>query len=121
MLLIQHSFLQKVFFAISFTMSSSNLWAQRYRPEYDDVAPTPWWLKSLILIVILIYLWVKQKVKISGKLYLPLSITLVVIYSMILLYEWFFYCLLAIAALCFIVYVKWGDNIDKFTNKLKKK
>ena len=97
------------------------MFAQRYRPEYDDVAPTPWWLSALLLIAILIYLWVKKKVRLSGKLYFLLSVLLVILYTLILLYKWFFYSLLGIAALGFIVYVKWGDKIDEFITKRKNK
>lgn len=117
----QQPLLQKVLLTASFAMLSSNLFAQRYRPEYDDVAPTPWWLNALLLIAILIYLWVKKKVRISGKLYLSLSVALVVLYTLILLYKWFFYSLLGIAALGFIIYVKWGDKIDEFITKRKNK
>lgn len=113
--------LQKVLLTASFAMLSSNLFAQRYRPEYDDVAPTPWWLNALLLIAILIYLWVKKKVRLSGKLYLLLSVVLVILYTLILLYKWFFYFLLGIAALGFIVYVKWGDKMDEFITKRKNK
>ena len=113
--------LQKVLLTASFSILSSNLFAQRYRPEYDDVAPTPWWLSALLLIAILIYLWVKKKVRLSGKLYFLLSVLLVILYTLILLYKWFFYSLLGIAALGFIVYVKWGDKIDEFITKRKNK
>ena len=79
----QQPLLQKVLLTASFAMLSSNLFAQRYRPECDDVAPTPWWLSALLLIAILIYLWVKKKVRINGKLYLLLSVALVVLYTLI--------------------------------------
>lgn len=118
---MQHPLLQKVLLVISFAMLSSELFAQRYRPEYDDVTPTPWWLRALILIAILVYLWVKKKVRLKGYLYLLLSVGLVAVYTLILLYRWFFYALLAIAALGFAIYGKWGDKIDKIINKLKNK
>lgn len=105
---MQHPLLQKVLLVISFAMLSSELFAQRYRPEYDDVTPTPLWLRALILIAILVYLWVKKKVRLKGYLYLLLSVGLVAVYTLILLYRWFFYALLAIAALGFAIYGKWG-------------
>lgn len=118
---MQHPLLQKVLLVISFAMLSSELYAQRYRSEYDDVTPTPWWLSALILIAILIYLWVNKKVKIKGYLYLLLSVGLVIVYTLILLYKCFFYALLAMAALGFAIYGKWGDKIDEFINKRKNK
>lgn len=102
-------------------MFIGNITAQRYRPVYDYVAPTPWWLGVLLLIAILIYLWVKKKVSLSGKLYFLLSVLLVVLYTLILRYKWFFHSLLDIAALGFIVYVKWGNKIDEFITKRKNK
>lgn len=114
----QQSLLQKVFLSTLFVMLSSGLYAQRYRPEYDGGNPTPWWLSTLTLIIILIYLWVNKKVKMSGKLYLPLSVVLVVVYTMARLYEWIFYLLVAIAALGFF---KWGDKIEEFITKWKNK
>lgn len=120
-LLKQQDLFQKVLLTASFAMLSETLFAQRYRPEYDDAVPTPWWLSSSILIAILIYLWVTKKVRLSGKLYLLLSVVLVVLYTLILLYKWFFYSLLGIAALGFIVYVKWRDKIDEFITKRKNK
>ena len=42
-------------------------------------------------------------------------------YTLILLYKWFFYALLAIAALGFVIYIKWSDKIDEIINKLKHK
>lgn len=113
----QHPLMQKVLLVISFAMLSSELFAQRYRSEYDDVAPTPWWLSSLILIAILIYLWVKKKVKLKGYLYIILSVGLVITYTLILLYKWFFYALLAMAVLGLVIYVKWSDKIDEFIGK----
>ena len=117
----QQPLLQKVLLLISTTILSSDLYAQRYRSEYDDVTPTPWWLSSLMLIAVLIYLWIKKKVKMKGYLYLLLSVVLVVAYTLILLYKWFFYALLAMAALGLLIYVKWSDKIDKIINKLKNK
>ncbi len=118
---MQHPLLQKVLLVISFAMLSSELFAQRYRSEYDDVTPTPWWLSALILIAILVYLWIKKKVKLKGYLYLLLSVGLVIVYTLILLYKWFFYALLAMVALGFAFYGKWGDKIDEFINKRKNK
>ncbi len=118
---MQHPLLQKVLLLITLAMLSSELYAQRYRPEYDDVTPTPWWLRALILIAILVYLWVKKKVNLKGYLYLLLSVVLVVAYTLILLYKWFFYALLAMAVLGFAIYGKWGDKIDAFINKRENK
>ena len=117
----QRPLLQKVLLLVSSAMLSSDLYAQRYRPEYDDVTPTPWWLSSLILIAILIYLWVNKKVKMKGYLYLLLSVVIVVAYTLILLSKWFFYALLAMAALGLVIYAKWSDKIDDIINKLKSK
>ena len=117
----QQPLLQKVLLVISFAMLSSELYAQRYRSEYDDVTPTPWWLSSLILIAILVYLWINKKVKIKGYLYIILSVGLVVTYTLILLYKWFFYALLAMAVLGLVIYVKWSDKIDEFIKKQKNK
>lgn len=116
-----HPLLQKVLLLVSTTVLSSDLYAQRYRPEYDDVTPTPWWLSTLMLIAVLVYLWIKKKVKMKGYLYLLLSVVLVVAYTLILLYKWFFYALLAMAALGFVIYIKWSDKIDEIINKLKRK
>lgn len=117
----QQPLIKKVLLLVSTTMLSSDLYAQRYRSEYDDVTPTPWWLSALMLIAVLIYLWIKKKVKMKGYLYLLLSVVLVVAYTLILLYKWFFYALLAIAALGFVIYIKWSDKIDEIINKLKHK
>ena len=117
----QQPLIKKVLLLVSTTMLSSDLYAQRYRPEYDDVTPTPWWLSSLILIAILIYLWVNKKVKMKGYLYLLLSVVIVVAYTLILLSKWFFYALLAMAALGLVIYAKWSDKIDDIINKLKSK
>lgn len=102
-------------------MLSPDLYAQRYRLEYDDVTPTPWWLSTFILLAILVYLWVKKKVKIKGYLYLLLSVVLVVAYTLMLLYKWFFYALLVLAVLAWVIYVKWRDKIDKIIIILKDK
>lgn len=117
----QQPLLQKVLLLVSSVMLSSDLYAQRYRPEYDDATPTPWWLSALILIAILIYLWVNKKVKLKGYLYLLLSVVIVVAYTLILLSKWFFYALLATAALGLVIYVKWSDKIDELINKRKNK
>ena len=117
----QQPLIKKVLLLVSTTMLSSDLYAQRYRSEYDDVTPTPWWLSTLMLIAVLVYLWIKKKVKMKGYLYLLLSVVLVVAYTLILLYKWFFYALLAMAALGLLIYVKWSDKIDKIINKLKNK
>ena len=117
----QQPLIKKVLLLVSTTMLSSDLYAQRYRSEYDDVTPTPWWLSALMLIAVLIYLWIKKKVKMKGYLYLLLSVVLVVAYTLILLYKWFFYALLAMAALGFVIYIKWSDEIDEIINKLKHK
>lgn len=74
----QQPLIKKVLLLVSTTMLSSDLYAQRYRSEYDDVTPTPWWLSALMLIAVLIYLWIKKKVKMKGYLYLLLSVVLVV-------------------------------------------
>ena len=113
--------LQKVLIVISFAMLSSNLYAQRYRPENDDVTPTPWWLRDLILITILGYLWIKKKVKLKWYLYLLLSIVIIVAYTLIFMYKWVFYALLAMTALGLVIYVNCSDKIDKIINKLKDK
>lgn len=112
-------FLKKVLIVISFAMLSSNLYAQRYRPENDDVTPTPWWLRDLILITILGYLWIKKKVKLKWYLYLLLSIVIIVAYTLIFMYKWVFYALLAMTALGLVIYVNCSDKIDKIINKLK--
>lgn len=117
----QQPLIKKVLLLVSTTMLSSDLYAQRYRSEYDDVTPTPWWLSALMLIAVLIYLWIKKKVKMKGYLYLLLSVVLVVAYTLILLYKWFFYALLAMAALGFVIYIKWSDKTDEIINKLKHK
>ena len=54
-----HLVFQKVLLLVSSAMLSPDLYAQRYRLEYDDVTPTPWWLSTFILLAILVYLWVK--------------------------------------------------------------
>ena len=107
-----HLVFQKVLLLVSSAMLSPDLYAQRYRLEYDDVTPTPWWLSTFILLAILVYLWVKKKVKIKGYLYLLLSVVLVVAYTLMLLYKWFFYALLVLAVLAWVIYVKWRDKID---------
>lgn len=116
-----HLVFQKVLLLVSSAMLSPDLYAQRYRPEYDDVTPTPWWLSTFILLAILVYLWVKKKVKIKGYLYLLLSVVLVVAYTLMLLYKWFFYALLVLAVLAWVIYVKWRDKIDKIIIILKDK
>lgn len=116
-----HLVFQKVLLLVSSAMLSPDLYAQRYRLEYDDVTPTPWWLSTFILIAILVYLWVKKKVKIKGYLYLLLSVVLVVAYTLMLLYKWFFYALLVLAVLAWVIYVKWRDKIDKIIIILKDK
>lgn len=116
-----HLVFQKVLLLVSSAMLSPDLYAQRYRLEYDDVTPTPWWLSTFILLAILVYLWVKKKVKIKGYLYLLLSVVLVVAYTLMLLYKWFFYVLLVLAVLAWVIYVKWRDKIDKIIIILKDK
>lgn len=116
-----HLVFQKVLLLVSSAMLSPDLYAQRYRLEYDDVTPTPWWLSTFILLAILVYLWVKKKVKIKGYLYLLLSVVLVVAYTLMLLYKWFFYALLVLAVLAWVIYVKWRDKIDKIIIILKDK
>lgn len=140
--------LRKVLLVISFAMLSSELYAQRYRPEYDDEAPNDWWFNLIILIAFIFYLWVRNSKRIEEisdtyysrkmRTYFEMfkcflldikdhpwntlaAIVVVVIYVFILLSEWFFYALLAVAALCYAIYAKWGDKIDKFINKLKNK
>ena len=51
-----HPLIQKVLLVISFAMSSSDLYAQRWRGENDDITPTPWWLSMFIAIAFLFYL-----------------------------------------------------------------
>lgn len=116
-----HLVFQKVLLLVSSAMLSPDLYAQRYRLEYDDVTPTPWWLSTFILLAILVYLWVKKKVKIKGYLYLLLSVVLVVAYTLMLLYKWSFYALLVLAVLAWVIYVKWRDKIDKIIIILKDK
>lgn len=116
-----HLVFQKVLLLVSSAMLSPDLYAKRYRLEYDDVTPTPWWLSTFILLAILVYLWVKKKVKIKGYLYLLLSVVLVVAYTLMLLYKWFFYALLVLAVLAWVIYVKWRDKIDKIIIILKDK
>lgn len=77
----QHPLLKKVLLLLVSVILSLNLYAQKYRPEYGYETPTPWWLSSLILIAILVYLWVKTK----GYLYLLLSVVIVGEYTLILL------------------------------------
>lgn len=56
MLPMLHPLIQKVLLVISFAMSSSDLYAQRWRGENDDITPTPWWLSMFIAIAFLFYL-----------------------------------------------------------------
>lgn len=147
MLPMLHPLIQKVLLVISFAMSSSELYAQRYRSEYDDVPPTPWWFNLLILIGIILYFWIKNSKRlekvlstyynskkrtcfgilkcflldIKDNLWKTLAaIAIIVLYAFILLSEWFFYALLAVIALGFVIYGKWGDKINEFINKLTK-
>ncbi len=145
---MQHPLLQKVLLVISFAMLSSELFAQRYRPEYDDETPNYWWSNLIILIALIFYCWIRNSKRLkhvsdtyySSKkhTYFELfkcllldikdnpwktltAVVVVVVYAFILLSEWFFYALLAMAALGFAIYGKWGDKIDEFINKGKNK
>ena len=53
----QQPLLQKALLTATFAMLSSDLFAQRWRGEYDDITPTPWWLSmcSLSLLSYFIY------------------------------------------------------------------
>lgn len=144
---MQHPLLKKVLLVISFAMLSSELFAQRYRPEYDDEAPNYWWSNLIILIALIFYCWIRNSKRLKHvfdtyysskkRTYFEMfkcflldikdnpwrtltAVVIVAIYTFILLSEWFFYALLAIAALGFAIYGKWGGKIDEFINKRKK-
>lgn len=142
--------LQKVLLVIFFAMLSSNLYAQRWRCDYEDIAPTPWWLCLFIVIVFSFYLWMKKskrfkklEIKQDAKLKTlfiqiikcllydirdnPINsvatIAALSLYTIMLLYQWAFYVfiiLLCLAALSTAIYIRWGDNINDFIIKLKK-
>lgn len=138
----QRPLLQKVLLLVSSAMLSSDLYAQRYRPEYDDNAPNYWWSNLIILIAFIFYCWLrnsKRLEEVSDTYYSSkmrtyfemfkcflldikdnpwitlIAVAVVVVYAFILLSEWFFYALLAMAALGLVIYVKWSDKIDEFT------
>lgn len=56
----QQPLLQKALLTATFAMLSSDLFAQRWRGEYDDITPTPWWLSMFIVTAFLFYLWIRK-------------------------------------------------------------
>lgn len=56
----QQPLLQKALLTATFAMLSSDLFAQRWRGEYDDITPTPWWLSMFIATAFLFYLWIRK-------------------------------------------------------------
>lgn len=139
MLPMLHPLIQKVLLVISFAMSSSDLYAQRWRGEYDDITPTPWWLSMFIAIAFLFYLWMRKskrlkliKVEQDTQLrtvfvqimkcflldikdnpkYSIAIITSLAFYTMMLLYEWAFYVFIAVlisVAIYGIIKINWED------------
>ena len=144
----QHPLMQKVLLMISFAMLSSELYAQRYRSEYDDVTPNYWWSNLIILIALIFYCWIRNSKRLKHvsdtyysskkRTYFEMfkcflldikdnpwrtltAVVVVAVYAFILLSEWFFYALLAMAVLGLVIYVKWSDKIDKFISRRKNK
>ncbi len=142
----QQPLLQKALLTATFAMLSSDLFAQRWRGEYDDITPTPWWLSMFIVTAFLFYLWIRKSKRLKyleiknetplkvmlGKIikcflldikdnpiYTIITIATLALYTIMLLYQWAYYvfiALLCFAALGVVIYVKWSDKNDKNIN-----
>ena len=136
----QQPLIKKVLLLVSTTMLSSDLYAQRYRSEYDDVTPTPWWLSMFIVIVFSFYLWMRKSKRlkhieieqvtslkvIMGQVMKCLLLDIkdnptktIVVIAVLVLYTiislckmayYIFIALLCIAALCLTMYIKYGEG-----------
>ncbi len=142
----QQPLLQKALLTATFAMLSSDLFAQRWRGEYDDITPTPWWLSMFIVTAFLFYLWIRKSKRLkyldiknetplkvmSGQIikcflldikdnpiYTIITIATLALYTIMLLYQWAYYVFIAflcLAALGVVIYVKWSDKNDKNIN-----
>ena len=142
----QQPLLQKALLTATFAMLSSDLFAQRWRGEYDDITPTPWWLSMFIATAFLFYLWIRKSKRLKyldiknetplkvmlgqitkcflldikdNPIYTIITIATLALYTIMLLYQWAYYvfiALLCLAALGVVIYVKWDDKNDKNIN-----
>lgn len=142
----QQPLLQKALLTATFAMLSSDLFAQRWRGEYDDITPTPWWLSMFIVTAFLFYLWIRKSKRLKyldiknetplkvmlgqitkcflldikdNPIYTIITIATLALYTIMLLYQWAYYVfitLLCLAALGVVIYVKWSDKNDKNIN-----
>lgn len=142
----QQPLLQKALLTATFAMLSSDLFAQRWRGEYDDITQTPWWLSMLIVTAFLFYLWIRKSKRLKyfdiknetplkvmlgqitkcflldikdNPIYTIITIATLALYTIMLLYQWAYYvfiALLCLAALGLVIYVKWDDKNDKNIN-----
>ncbi len=142
----QQPLLQKALLTATFAMLSSDLFAQRWRGEYDDITPTPWWLSMFIVTAFLFYLWIRKSKRLKyleiknetplkvmlgqiikcllldikdNPIYTIITIATLALYTIMLLYQWAYYvfiALLCFAALGVVIYVKWSDKNDKNIN-----
>lgn len=107
----------------------------RYDPEYDGGGSTPLWLRVMFLTIILFCIWwnnsrriiafknknrdnnIKSYIRLILKclildikdkpLYMIGCVAIIVIYTLIMLYDWVFYAILGIAAIGFIAYMRY--------------
>lgn len=142
----QQPLLQKALLTATFAMLSSDLFAQRWRGEYDNITPTPWWLSMFIATAFLFYLWIRKSKRLKyldiknetplkvmlgqitkyflldikdNPIYTIITIATLALYTIMLLYQWAYYvfiALLCLAALGVVIYVKWDDKNDKNIN-----
>lgn len=114
--------------------------AQRYRPEWDDIEPTPIWINVLILGIILIYLWWNNSKRICEYKGLTIDdfrtkclnvikyffldmrdapwvfiigIGILVLYTIILMYEWTIYILIIVGLIIYFI----CDKYSKYKQK----
>lgn len=142
----QQPLLQKALLTATFAMLSFDLFAQRWRGEYDDITPTPWWLSMFIVTAFLFYLWIRKSKRLKyldiknetplkvmlgqiikcflldikdNPIYTIITIATLALYTIMLLYQWAYYVFIAflcLAALGVVIYVKWSDKNDKNIN-----
>lgn len=135
----QQPLIKKALLLVSYAMLSSDLYAQRWRGEYNDITPTPWWLSMFIVIAFLFYSWMRKskrlkliKVEQDAQLrtvfvqimkcflldikdnpkYSIAIITGLAFYTMMLLYEWdfcVFIAVLILGAIYGIIKINWED------------
>ncbi len=105
----------------------------RYDPEYDGLSTTPLWLNVLVLSTILFCIWWNNSYRIAEfknnnkdngikadissilkclilditdkPLYMTGCIAIIVIYTLIMLYDWVFYAILGVTAIGYTLHM----------------